>query len=50
MSLDTYNKKRNFKKTPEPAGEVGAPPKGSRRFVVQRHRDLRPVGRLPLMR
>ncbi|MDL2335144.1 MAG: DNA polymerase ligase N-terminal domain-containing protein, partial [Chloroflexota bacterium] len=41
MSLDKYNKKRDFKKTPEPAGVVGAPPKGSRRYVVQRHRATR---------
>jgi bifunctional non-homologous end joining protein LigD len=41
MSLDTYKKKRDFRKTPEPAGEVGAPPRGSRRYVVQRHRATR---------
>ena len=41
MSLDRYNRKRDFKKTPEPAGVVGAPPKGSRRYVVQRHRATR---------
>ncbi|MEP7378298.1 MAG: DNA ligase D [Chloroflexota bacterium] len=41
MSLDKYNKKRDFRKTPEPAGVVGAPPKGSRRYVVQRHRATR---------
>ncbi len=43
MSLDTYKRKRDFKKTPEPAGEVGpsAPPPEGRRFVVQRHRASR---------
>ena len=41
MSLAKYNKKRDFKKTPEPAGELAPPPKGSRRFVVQRHRATR---------
>src|SRR3954447_15368549 len=43
MSLDTYNRKRDFDKTPEPAGELGPsrPPTGNRRFVVQRHRATR---------
>jgi bifunctional non-homologous end joining protein LigD len=36
MPLDTYRSKRNFAKTPEPAGGKAA--KGSARFVVQRHR------------
>jgi bifunctional non-homologous end joining protein LigD len=43
MSLDTYRRKRDFGRTPEPAGEVapsGPPPEG-RRFVVQRHRATR---------
>ena len=43
MSLETYNRKRDFAKTPEPSGEMGPsqpPPKG-RRFVVQRHRASR---------
>jgi bifunctional non-homologous end joining protein LigD len=43
MSLETYRRKRNFGKTPEPEGAgdgaTGAPPLSSgRRFVVQRHR------------
>ena len=43
MSLDTYRRKRDFDRTPEPAGEIGAtvPPTGTRRFVVQRHRATR---------
>jgi bifunctional non-homologous end joining protein LigD len=35
MALAVYNKKRNFKNTPEPKGSGGK--KGSFRFVVQRH-------------
>jgi bifunctional non-homologous end joining protein LigD len=43
MSLDKYNRKRDFRKTPEPAGRRGPtnPPKKGRRFVVQRHRATR---------
>lgn len=36
MSLSTYNKKRNFKDTPEPEGKEKAA-KGKLSFVVQRH-------------
>ncbi|MEO2062716.1 MAG: DNA ligase D [Christiangramia sp.] len=39
MSLDEYQKKRNFSKTPEPKAEVDASNKG--RFVVQRHEATR---------
>lgn len=35
MALTTYNKKRNFKDTPEPEGKTGK--KNLSRFVVQRH-------------
>ncbi|HVM31163.1 MAG TPA: DNA ligase D [Candidatus Limnocylindrales bacterium] len=44
MSLETYRRKRDFQRTPEPEGGEpgpGAPPKGNRRFVVQRHRATR---------
>src|SRR6478735_2993483 len=36
MSLKEYNRKRDFKRTAEPAGEV-APRKGAHRFVIQKH-------------
>lgn len=39
MSLEEYQKKRNFSKTPEPKAEVDASNKG--RFVVQRHEATR---------
>ncbi len=43
MSLDRYWRKRDFGRTPEPAGAAPsvAPPEGSRRYVVQRHRATR---------
>ena len=43
MSLETYRRKRDFGKTPEPAGEVGPSRRRrrARRFVVQRHRATR---------
>src|SRR5215212_6867386 len=42
MSLDTYDRKRRFDRTPEPAGgRPAGPPSGDRRFVVQRHRASR---------
>src|SRR5258705_8224849 len=39
MALTLYNKKRNFKDTPEPAGKTTA--KNTFRYVVQRHDALR---------
>ena len=40
MSLDRYNEKRDFKKTPEPAGSV-VKNKGALRFVIQKHAATR---------
>jgi bifunctional non-homologous end joining protein LigD len=39
--LSRYRAKRDFAKTPEPAGGLSAAPAGGRRFVVQRHRARR---------
>jgi bifunctional non-homologous end joining protein LigD len=40
--LTPYRRKRDFARTPEPAGEpAGEPGAGTRRFVVQRHRARR---------
>src|SRR5215213_7307755 len=36
MALKEYRRKRNFQKTPEPAGQAKTS-KGGRRFVVQKH-------------
>ena len=36
-SLSTYRKKRDFKKTAEPSGDVAVAPSKQRRFVVQKH-------------
>ncbi|MFL5777457.1 MAG: non-homologous end-joining DNA ligase, partial [Chloroflexota bacterium] len=47
MPLEEYKRKRDFGKTPEPAGKAGASPAAAaatgpgRRFVVQRHRATR---------
>jgi len=45
MPLDRYHRKRDFSKTPEPAGDAGATarraPVAGGRFVVQRHRATR---------
>jgi bifunctional non-homologous end joining protein LigD len=40
MPLEKYRRKRNFDRTPEPAGAPTAP-SGTGRFVIQRHRATR---------
>jgi bifunctional non-homologous end joining protein LigD len=39
--LDTYQRKRDFDRTPEPAGQAAGAGDGQQRFVVQRHRARR---------
>src|SRR6266581_175052 len=39
--LTPYQRKRDFSRTPEPAGQQAPGPAGPRRFVVQRHRARR---------
>ena len=42
MPLEEYQRKRNFRKTPEPSGgDVGGTVARGGRFVVQRHRATR---------
>jgi bifunctional non-homologous end joining protein LigD len=41
MALTEYKRKRDFKKTPEPAGNKTAPRKQELQFVVQKHRASR---------
>jgi len=40
MPLEQYRRKRDFARTPEPAG-ASTPPTGTGRFVIQRHRATR---------
>lgn len=35
--LAEYHRKRNFEKTPEPAGRTGRPRRGALQFVIQKH-------------
>src|SRR5437870_13737658 len=37
MSLDTYRAKRNFRRTPEPAGKIRSAKTTGHSFVVQKH-------------
>src|SRR6187200_891133 len=37
MSLTTYRRKRNFRKTAEPHPDSSAPASGKARFVIQKH-------------
>jgi bifunctional non-homologous end joining protein LigD len=39
--LATYRRMRDFRRTPEPAGDAAGEGNGARRFVVQRHRASR---------
>src|SRR5450759_4366308 len=41
MALTEYKRKRDFKKTPEPAGKKTSPRKPELQFVVQKHRASR---------
>jgi len=36
-TLDTYNAKRDFSRTPEPSGEIGGAASGNPRYLVQKH-------------